>query len=47
MLSLDDQSRVVEILKRQAPLKVKHTAIRQANASLLTAELERVFAGGH
>ena len=42
----DDQLRIVEILKKQAPLKAKHSAIRQANAALLPATLERVFAGG-
>ncbi|WP_151636010.1 restriction endonuclease subunit S domain-containing protein [Noviherbaspirillum aerium] len=42
----DDQLRIVEILKRQAPLKAKHTAIRQANTALLPATLERVFTGG-
>lgn len=40
----DDQLRIVEILKRQTPLKAKHTAIREANAALLPATLERVFA---
>lgn len=44
MPHLDDQLRIVEILKRQAPLKAKHTAIREANATLLPATLERVFA---
>ena len=39
----DDQLRIVEILKKQAPLKAKHSAIRQANAALLPATLERVF----
>lgn len=29
-----------------AALKAKHTAIREANAALLPATLERVFAGG-
>jgi hypothetical protein len=29
-----------------AALKTKHTAIREANAALLPATLERVFAGG-
>ena len=43
MPHFDDQLRIVEILKRQAPLKAKHTAIRQANAALLPATLERVF----
>lgn len=39
----DDQLRIVEILKRQTPLKAKHAAIREANAALLPATLERVF----
>jgi type I restriction enzyme S subunit len=42
---LVDQLRIVEILKRQSPLKSKHAAIRQANAALLPATLERLFAG--
>lgn len=46
MPDLDDQLRIVEILKRQVPLKTKHAAIRQANAALLPATLERVFAEG-
>lgn len=46
MPHFDDQLRIVEILKRQTPLKAKHTAIREANAALLPATLERVFAGG-
>lgn len=41
--TLDDQLRIVEVLKRQMPLKAKHTAIRQANSALLPATLERVF----
>lgn len=41
---LADQLRIVEILKRQAQLKSKHAAIRQANAALLPATLERLFA---
>jgi Restriction endonuclease S subunits len=44
MPHLDDQLRIVEILKQQAPLKAKHTAIREANTALLPATLERVFA---
>jgi type I restriction enzyme S subunit len=40
----DDQLRIVEILKRIAPLKAKHNAIREANAALIPATLERVFA---
>lgn len=43
MPHFDDQLRIVEILKQQAPLKAKHTAIREANAALLPATLERVF----
>lgn len=42
--TLTDQLRIVEVLKRQVPLQAKHTAIRQANAALLPATLERVFA---
>jgi type I restriction enzyme S subunit len=30
-----------------AALKARHTAIREANAALLPATLERVFAGEH
>lgn len=40
---LDDQFRIVDILKRQLPLKTKHAAIRAANAALLPATLERIF----
>lgn len=39
----DEQLQILEILKKQAPLKVKHAAIREANAALLPATLERVF----
>lgn len=42
---LVDQLRIVEILKSQLPLKSRHNAIRQANATLLPATLERLFAG--
>lgn len=42
---LADQLRIVEILERQSPLKSKHAAIRQANAALLPATLERLFDG--
>jgi type I restriction enzyme S subunit len=42
--TLSDQLRIVEVLQRQAPLKAKHAAIRQANAALLPATLERLFA---
>lgn len=45
MPQLDDQLKIVEILQRHAPLKAKHAAIRQANAALLPATLERVFSG--
>lgn len=40
---LADQLRIVEILKRQLLLKAKHAAIRQANAALIPATLERIF----
>jgi len=43
MPHIDDQLRIVEILNRQAPLMAKHKAIREANAALLPATLERVF----
>ncbi|MBL8529942.1 MAG: restriction endonuclease subunit S [Burkholderiales bacterium] len=39
----EDQMQIVEILKRQLPLKAKHAAIRQANAALIPASLERIF----
>lgn len=42
---IDAQLKIVEMLKRQASLKVKHAAIREANAALLPATLERVFSG--
>jgi len=42
---LADQMRIFEILKRQSPLKSTHAAIRQANAALWPATLERLFAG--
>ena len=42
--TLSDQLRLVEVLKRQTLLKAKHAAIRQANAAILPATLERVFA---
>ncbi|MFM2004844.1 MAG: hypothetical protein RLZZ09_499 [Pseudomonadota bacterium] len=47
MPHFDAQLRIVEILKRQIPLKAKHTAIREANAALLPAALERVFGSGN
>lgn len=43
---LPDQQKIVEILRRQLPLKTKHTVIRQANAALIPATLERVFGTG-
>jgi hypothetical protein len=36
--------RIVEIMKRQTQLKAKHTANPQANAALIPATLEQVFA---
>jgi len=41
--TLADQLRIVAVLNHQSPLKAKHTAIRQANAALLPATLERIF----
>lgn len=43
MPRLFDQQKIVEILRLQLSLKAKHTAIRQANAALIPATLERVF----
>ena len=43
MPALAAQQQIVKILKRLSPLKAKHAAIRQANAALLPATLERVF----
>jgi type I restriction enzyme S subunit len=43
MPDLADQLKAVSILKRQEHLKAKHAAIREANAALLPATLERVF----
>jgi type I restriction enzyme S subunit len=40
---LSGQEKIVKILKLQIPLKAKHKAIREANAALLPATLERVF----
>ncbi|MDF3857865.1 restriction endonuclease subunit S [Achromobacter denitrificans] len=40
---LVDQLRIVEILAHQVPLRAKHTAIRNANAALVPATLERIF----
>jgi restriction endonuclease S subunit len=47
MPHFDDQLRIVEILKQLTPLKAKQTAIREANAALLPATLERVFSGSN
>ena len=47
MPGLADQQKIVEILRRQLPLKAKHTALRQANAALIPATLERVFGVDH
>lgn len=44
MPELDYQHKVVEILHRLSALDVRHSAIREANAALLPAALERVFA---
>lgn len=43
MPHLDEQLRIVELLKRQSALNTRHTAIRQANAALIPATLERIF----
>lgn len=40
---LADQLRIVKILAHQTPLRAKHTAIRNANAALVPATLERIF----
>lgn len=39
------QLKLREVFRRTQSLKTKHTAIRQANAALLPATLERIFAG--
>lgn len=44
MPTLADQSRGMEILSGLSRLKAKHTTIRAANAALLPATLERIFA---
>jgi type I restriction enzyme S subunit len=41
---LEDQLRILEVVKRQLRLKAKHAAVREANAALLPATLERLFA---
>ena len=43
MPDLGDQLKIVSILKQQDRLRAKHAAIRDANAALLPATLERVF----
>jgi len=42
---VEDQLRIVDILKRLLPRKAKHVAIRQANVAMLSAMRARVFAG--
>lgn len=44
MPNLDDQERAMELLSRLTMLKARHSAIREANAALLPATLERLFA---
>ena len=46
MPELVDQLKIAEILTKQIPLKTKHAAIREANAALLPATLERLFQSG-
>ena len=41
------QLKLREVHRQTQALKARHTAIRQANAALLPATLERVFAGPH
>lgn len=41
-----DQQKVVEILTRQAALKIRHDNIRRANDALIPATLDRVFVRG-
>lgn len=43
--SMATQLKLREVFRRTQLLKAKHTAIREANAALLPATLERVFAG--
>lgn len=40
---IDDQLRIVDVLRTQAMLKVRRAVIREANAALIPATLERVF----
>ncbi len=46
MPSLAAQQTFARLQAEVAALKTRHTAIRQANAALLPATLERVFATG-
>lgn len=46
MPTLADQTKGMEILENLSRLKVRHAAIRAANAALLPATLERIFAAG-
>lgn len=43
MPTYEDQLKAVKILSRQSTLKQQHTAIREANAALVPAMLERLF----
>lgn len=45
--SMATQLKLREVFRRTQALKAKHTAIREANAALLPATLERVFTEGH
>jgi type I restriction enzyme S subunit len=45
MPEYSDQLVAVEILSRQTELKHQHAAIREANAALVPAMLERIFSG--
>ena len=46
MPTLDQQRAATKVFTRLTELKAKHATIRQANAALLPATLERVFSGG-
>ena len=45
--SMATQLKLREVFRHTQVLKAKHTAIRKANAALLPATLERLFAGEH
>lgn len=45
MPEYSDQLVAVELLSRQSELKRQHAAIREANAALMPATLERIFSG--